>query len=66
VSVVVLLLSALHDFVTDPFSWVGIGSLIVSKRPSVLRYRRLLLWIGWVCCGVAVFNIIAQLVRDRS
>jgi len=51
------------DFITDPFSWLGFGAFIVSRRPKAARPRRLLLWVFWMGCGIAAFNSISYAIR---
>jgi hypothetical protein len=62
---IAVLLGMVADFITDPFSWLGFAALIVSKKWSrAAPYRRVLLWVFWIGCGVAAFNSISYAIRS--
>jgi hypothetical protein len=58
----VVLLGTILDFVTDPFAWIGAFS-VARKSQWGARHSRVLHWVGWIGCGLAVVNSVAAIAR---
>ena len=63
---VATLLGMITDFITSPFAWLGFIAFVVSKRPKAARYRKLLMWVFWIGCGIAALTSISYAIRSMA